>query len=398
MGYDLNQLLEVMHTQRASDLYLTVGFPPALRTSQNMQTLGQEPLTDLTIQSLIADLVNEEQLDEFDATLEFNASILWQEKMRLRINLLRQQQHHAAVLRRIETEIPTTEELGLPPIYKSLIERKRGLILLVGPTGSGKSSSLASMIHHRNHFKPGHIITIEDPIEFVHTHGKCIITQRDVGIDTYSYGMALKNALRQRPDVVLIGEVRDRETMEHALTFSETGHLCLATLHANNASQALERIVSFFPEEKHRQILLTLSITLQGILSQRLMQANDGGLYPLCEVLLNEGLIRSHIIEGKYREVRDQMNKHRDLGMQTFDSSLVGLVRAGRLTDEQAIAEADYPADLRAELRTASVGSIAQDQPKAAKPRGDQQPAGSGLVGKDYSDFAIAEQRWLEED
>ncbi|MFO0109130.1 MAG: PilT/PilU family type 4a pilus ATPase, partial [Alphaproteobacteria bacterium] len=263
--------LAAMIERRASDLYLTNACPPSLRIAEAIEHQSDIMLGDADIRRFIDQLLTPTQKDEFESTLELNTAISWKEQSRFRINVFRQQLHDGLVIRRIQTEIPTIESLGLSPIYADLILAKRGLILLVGPTGSGKTTSLAAMIGHRNRHGDGHIITVEDPIEFVHRHGRCIITQRDVGIDTYSFAIALKNALRQRPDVIVIGEVRDREVMEQALYFAETGHLCIATLHANNSSQAIERVINFFPEERHPQILLNLSLNLRAILSQRLV-------------------------------------------------------------------------------------------------------------------------------
>ena len=249
-------------------------------------------------------------------------------------------------MRRIRTEIPSLESLSLPKIYNELIMEKRGLILVVGPTGSGKSTSLASMLEYRNTHGSGHIITIEDPVEFIHEHRGCIITQRDVGIDTYSFGIGLKNSLRQTPDVIVIGEVRDRETKEHAIVFAETGHLCLATLHANNASQAIERVINFFPEEKHKQILLNLSLNLKAILSQRLVPNKSGGRCIALEIMLNQGLIKSQIQEGRIKEIKELIERGRSSGMQTFEQSLIELYQNGLITEEVALAESDNPASL----------------------------------------------------
>ena len=260
----MNSLLQAAVDKHASDIYLTYGAYPCLRLGDQMEPFPSGTLDDEMIQSLMEELLTEDELDEFETTLELNTSMTWGEKARFRINVYRQQKHNALVIRRIQTHIPTIEELNLPSAYSNLIMQKRGLVLVVGQTGCGKSTSLAAMIGHRNTNGFGHIITIEDPIEYVHNHKQCIVSQRDIGIDTYSFGMALKNALRQHPDVILIGEIRDREAMEHAINYAETGHLCIATLHANNASQSIERILNFFPEEKHAQIRMNLSINLKG--------------------------------------------------------------------------------------------------------------------------------------
>lgn len=350
-------LLEAAIEHKASDIYLTYSCPPCLRINDVISPLGDSLLSDDDLETLLANLVDEDKIEEFDATLEMNTAINWQNRARFRINAFKQQQHTALVIRRIQTDIPTLKDLHLPETYGKLVMEKRGLILVVGPTGSGKSTSLASMIGHRNTYGHGHIITIEDPIEFVHSHQGCLISQRDVGIDTYSYGLALKNALRQCPDVVLIGEIRDRDTMEQAINFSETGHLVLATLHAKNASQAIERIVNFFPEEKHAQLQLNLSLNLQAVLSQRLVQRKDGSRRVAVEVMLNEGLIRSLIEEGKPKEIKDIMEKNRSLGMQTFEQALLDLFAKGEITEETALQEADNPANLKLQLRNVKMGS-----------------------------------------
>ncbi|MBN67039.1 MAG: type IV pili twitching motility protein PilT [Rickettsiales bacterium] len=364
----LNPLLEQMVQHKASDLYLTYGCPASIRLSDRIMTVDNAPLTEEQVRTYMEELLDEEQLDEFETTLEYNSAINWMDRARFRINAFRQQQHTALVIRRIQTEIPTIEELGLPEAYRNLVMERRGLVLVVGPTGSGKSTSLAAMIGHRNRNGSGHIITIEDPVEFVHTHQGCIISQRDVGIDTYSFGMALKNALRQRPDVVLIGEVRDRETMEHAINFSETGHLVLATLHANNANQAIERALNFFPEEKHHQILLNLSLNLKGVLSQRLVLNKKQGRSLAVEVLLNSGLIKTLIEEGKIRDIKEMMEKSRDAGMQTFDQSLFDLYAQGLVDQDVAIAEADNPANLRLNIRQATTGRTLQSATTPSAP------------------------------
>lgn len=347
----LDPLLEEMVRLNGSDLYLTFGCPPSLRLTDRILPLSKEPLADEVMQSYLDEILTAEQRDEFEGTLEFNTSVNWKDRARFRINVYQQQQHAGIVFRRINTEIPTIAALGLPQVYANLIMQKRGLILVCGPTGSGKTTSLAAMLGHRNSNGTGHIITIEDPIEFVHKHDGCIVSQRDVGIDTFSFGIALKNALRQRPDVVLIGEIRDRETMEHAITFSETGHLCVATLHSNNANQAIERVLNFFPEEKHPQIRLNLSLNIRGILSQRLVLNKDGGRTLAVEVMLNSGLIKTLIEEGKIREIKEMMERGAGEGMQTFDQSLFQLFAQGVISEDVAIAEADNPANLRLNIR-----------------------------------------------
>ena len=351
MSYPIHELLFDIIKNDASDLYLTHGAPPTLRVNDELVPLNYPVLNDAMLEDIMAQLLNEEQRDEFSTTLELNIGIHWQEKAQFRINVFRQRQHTGIVLRYIRHLIPTIDSLNLPGIYKELIVKKRGLILVVGQTGSGKSTSLAAMIGHRNTHGSGHIITIEDPIEFVHVNDKCIISQRDVGIDTYSFGMALKNTLRQRPDVIVIGEIRDRETMEHAITFSETGHLCLATLHANNSSQAIERILNFFPEQMHRQIQLNLAMNLRGILSQRLITTLRGSRQVIVEILLNDGVIKENIQIGKVKEIREVMARNRDVGMQTFDQALLDIYLAGNITEDQALLEADNPSNLKLAIK-----------------------------------------------
>lgn len=351
------QLLDMAVERAASDIYLTFGFPPTLRVEDAIEKLSDEPLDDTMIKEIAMSIISEDQMDEFDTTHELNSSFPWNDKARFRLNIFRQQGHIAMVLRRIVTEIPRIEDLNLPGVYKDLSMMKRGLIIVVGQTGSGKSTSLAAMIGHRNTHGSGHIITIEDPVEFLHTHKNCIISQRDVGVDTYSFGMALKNALRQHPDVIMIGEIRDRETMEHAIHFSETGHLCFATLHANNSSQALERVLNFFNESEHQQILLNLSLNLRAVLSQRLIGNTRGRNSIAVEVLLNQGLIRDLIHEGKIRDIKDVMAKNKDQGMQTFDQALLELFKQKLITKETAIAESDNPANLGLWIKQIEIGA-----------------------------------------
>lgn len=365
-------LSQMVH-YNASDLYLTFGCPPSLRLSDRIAPLGSEPLSAESLEALLRDLLDDEQYDEFDSTNELNTSITWQENSRFRINVFRQQKQPAIVIRKINTVIPTPQQLGLPEIYSQLVMQPRGLILVVGQTGSGKSTSLAAMIGHRNRHGAGHIITIEDPIEFVHQHHGCIISQRDVGIDTFSYGMALKNALRQRPDVVLIGEIRDRETMEHAINFSETGHLCIATLHANNANQTIERVLSFFPEEKHPQVRLNLSLNLRGILSQRLLLNVNGSRSLATEVMLNNGLIKTLIQEGKTREIKDLIERNTNEGMHSFDQSIYALLQAGHVSEEIAIAESDNPANMRLQInQLRASGKLAHARSSSPNPPEDE--------------------------
>lgn len=349
--YYFDDLVEKFTALGGSDMYLTVGFAPSVRVSDKIATIAENVMDDGDIENILNEILDAEKRDEFYSTMEYNAPIEWKDKGRFRLNVFRQQQHSGIVIRRINSDIPEVESLNLSKTYSDLIMEKRGLILVVGATGSGKSTSLAAMIGHRNTRGYGHILTIEDPIEYVHKPHGCIITQRDVGIDTYSFGMALKNALRQRPDVVMIGEIRDRETMEHALNFSETGHLCVATLHAGNTCQALERVLNFFPEEKHKQISYNLSYNLLGIFSQRLVLTVDNKRRVASEIMLNRGFIKSLIQEGKFKEIPEIMVKNTNEGMQTFDQELYKLYVAAVISEEVALSESDTPSNLQLMIR-----------------------------------------------
>jgi twitching motility protein PilU len=347
----LDPLFKRMVELKGSDMYLTVGFAPCVRIEESIISLSDKLLTDEDVEAMIVEMLDEEKRDEFYSTMEFNMPIAWLDSVRFRINLFRQQQHSGMVIRRIETAIPTIESLNLPKIYSELIMEPRGLILVVGSTGSGKTTSLAAMAGHRNRHGYGHMLTIEDPIEYIHEHQNCIVSQRDVGVDTYSFGMALKNALRQRPDVVIIGEIRDRETMEHALHFSETGHLCVATLHAGNTIQTIERVLNFFPEEKQQQTLYSLSNNLRAVLCQRLVLTTQRTRTVAVEVMLNRGFIRALIQEKKFKEIPDIIAKNRNEGMQTFDQALFQLFSDQVISEDVAVAESDNPANIRLLIR-----------------------------------------------
>jgi len=351
MSLHASALLQEFLDRGATDLYLTVDAPPSFRFGNKIERSGSAKLTEEDIKRFLHEIVSAEIVEEFESTLEYNTAINWKNKGRFRVNMYRQRQNTGVVMRRIRTDIPTLESLSLPKTYADLIMEKRGLILVVGPTGSGKSTSLASMLEYRNNNGYGHIVTIEDPVEFILEHKNCIITQRDVGIDTYSFGIGLKNTLRQTPDVIVIGEIRDKETMEHAIVFAETGHLCLATLHANNANQAIERVINFFPEEKHSQVLLNLSLNLKAILSQRLIPNIQGTRSIALEILLNQGLIKNLIQEGRIKEIKEIIEKSRDTGMQSFDQVLVDMYAAGVITEEVALSESDNPANLRLAIK-----------------------------------------------
>ncbi len=347
---------QAMNERQASDLYLTVGFPPALRIEGTLESIRPEPLTVDELNEIIASILTSRQRREFETQMELNTSLDVGRFGRFRVNCLRQRQFPALVLRRIVSKIPTFSELRLPSILERLSLEKRGLILVTGMTGSGKSTTLASMIDHRNTNEQGHIVTIEDPIEYFHEHKKSVITQREVGVDTESYTTALKNVLRQRPDVILVGEIRDRTVMEQALMAADTGHLCLATLHTNNASQSIERVVNLFPEEYHGQIRLNLSNNLKGIISQRLIPSQKGGMALAIEVMLNQGLVRELIHKGEITKIKDVMEQNNQMGMCSFDQSLMRLYKDGLIDEEMALSQADQPGDLKIRIQQYKIG------------------------------------------
>ena len=345
-------LLRLMVTKKGSDLFITVGFPPAIKIDGKMTPVSNQPLTPGHTMDLARSIMNDRQTAEFEQTKECNFAINPAGIGRFRVNAFVQQANVGIVLRVITTTIPKIEDLGLPMVLKDVVMTKRGLVIMVGATGSGKSTTLAAMVGYRNENSHGHIITIEDPIEFTHPHKGCLITQREVGVDTVNWLTALKNTLRQAPDVILIGEVRDRETMDHAVAFAETGHLCLATLHANSANQALDRIINFFPEERRAQLLMDMSLNLRGIVSQRLIPLKEGkGRCPAVEIMLNSPLISDLIFKGDVHEIKEIMKKSRELGMQTFDQSLFDLFEAGKISYEDALRNADSVNDLRLNIK-----------------------------------------------
>ncbi len=345
-----------MNVRQASDLYLTVGFPPTMRIEGCLEKIREAPMTVDEVNEILGAILTNRQRREFDTQMELNTSLDVGRFGRFRVNCLRQRQFPALVVRRIISHIPSFADLRLPKILETLAVEKRGLILVTGMTGSGKSTTLAAMIDHRNHTEEGHIITIEDPIEYFHEHRKSVVTQREVGVDTESYSVALKNALRQRPDVILVGEIRDRDVMEQALIASETGHLCLATLHTNNAYQSIERIVNIFPEDYHHQIRLNLSMNLRAIVSQRLIPAKSGGQTIAVEILLNQGLVRELILKGDIGKIRDVMEQNSQMGMCTFDQSFLSLYKAGLIDEETAISNADQPGDMRLRIQQVKLG------------------------------------------
>ncbi len=348
----INDLLQLMVNRKGSDLFLTAEFPPAIKVDGAVARVSPQPLSPNHTMALARSIMSDRQMAEFERTKECNFAISPAGIGRFRVNAFIQQGRVGMVLRTIPADIPTIDQLGLPQVLKDVAMTKRGLCIFVGATGSGKSTSLAAMVDWRNQNSFGHIITVEDPIEFVHPHKNCISTQREVGLDTDSWEAALKNTLRQAPDVILMGEIRDRETMEHAIVFSETGHLCMATLHANSANQALDRIVNFFPEERREQLLLDLSLNLRGMISQRLMprQGTKGRIAAL-EVLLNTPLVSDLIAKGDVVEIKEIMQKSRELGMQTFDQALFDLFEAGSITYEDALRNADSVNNLRLQIK-----------------------------------------------
>ena len=345
-------LLRALIGRKGSDLFLTAGFAPAMKIDSKMTPVSQQALTGQHTAMLARAIMNDKQAAEFEARKECNFAISPAGIGRFRVNCFVQQGQVAAVLRVITTTIPNFDDLRLPPVLKDVGMTKRGLVLFVGGTGSGKSTSLAAMIDYRNQNSHGHIITIEDPVEYVHPHKNCLISQREVGVDTESWEAALKNTLRQAPDVILIGEIRDRETMEHAIAFAETGHLCLGTLHANNSNQAMDRIINFFSEERRQQLLMDLSLNLKAVVSQRLIPLREGkGRAAAVEVLLNSPLISDLIFKGEVHGIKEIMKKSRELGMQTFDQALFDLYEAGRISYEDALRFADSTNEVRLNIK-----------------------------------------------
>jgi twitching motility protein PilU len=348
----INDLLKLMVSRNGSDLFITAEFPPAIKIDGKVTKVSPQPLSQLHTLALARAIMSDKQVADFEHTKECNFAISPAGVGRFRVNAFVQQGKVGMVLRTIPTTLPTIDSLGVPQILKEVTMTKRGLCILVGATGSGKSTTLAAMVDWRNDQSFGHIITIEDPVEFVHPHKNCVITQREVGLDTDSWEAALKNTLRQAPDVILMGEIRDRETMEHAIAFSETGHLCLATLHANSANQALDRIVNFFPEERRPQLLMDVSLNLRAIISQRLIPKQDSkGRVAAIEVLLNSPLIADLIFKGDVAEIKEIMKKSRNIGMQTFDQALFDLFEANLITYEDALRNADSVNDLRLQIK-----------------------------------------------
>jgi twitching motility protein PilU len=358
----INDLLRLMITRGGSDLFLTAEFPPAIKVDGRITKVSPQALTPQHTLQLARAIMNDKQAAEFERTKECNFAISPGGIGRFRVNAFVQQGHVGLVLRVIPQVLPTIDGMGLPHVLKEVVLTKRGLVILVGGTGSGKSTTLAAMVDHRNENTFGHVITLEDPVEFVHPHKNCIVTQREIGIDTDGWEMALKNALRQAPDVILMGEIRDRETMEHAVQFAETGHLCMATLHANSANQALDRIINFFPEERRAQLLMDLSLNLRGLVSQRLLAREEGkGRVAAVEILLNTPLISDLIFKGEVGEIKEIMKKSRELGMQTFDQALYDLYEANAVSYEDVLRNADSVNDLRLQIKLNSQRARNQD-------------------------------------
>lgn len=383
----MHKLLATMSQQGGSDLFISNDFPPSMKAHGSMTPLSNQKLTGEVTKILAHSLMNEEQRKEFEKEMECNFAISIPGLSRFRVNVFVQQRCVGMVIRTIAAEIPNFEKLGLPPILKEVIMNKRGLVLVVGGTGSGKSTTLAAMIDQRNRTSPGHIITVEDPVEYVHQSKMSLITHREVGVDTHSWHHALKNTLRQAPDVILIGEIRDAETMEHAIAFAETGHLCLGTLHANSANQTIDRIINFFPEERRNQLLMDLSANLRAIISQRLVRTQDGkGRKAAIEILLNTPTIGERIFKGEFHDIKAIMAKSKELGMRTFDLALFELYDDGHIAYEEAIRNADSANELRLNIKlkskrgepassTGALLAIHKDPPKEEEKKEEDTPA-----------------------
>ncbi|HJV75876.1 MAG TPA: PilT/PilU family type 4a pilus ATPase [Noviherbaspirillum sp.] len=364
----MHDLLRLMLSKNGSDLFITADFPPAFKIDGKMTPVSNQALLPAHTVELARAIMNDKQAAEFEATKESNFAISPGGLGRFRVSAFVQQGKVGMVLRTITTTIPTLEDLGVPEVLKEVAMTKRGLVIMVGATGSGKSTTLAGMVGYRNENSYGHIITIEDPVEYVHPHKNCIVTQREVGVDTEDWFAALKNTLRQAPDVILIGEIRDRETMDYAVSFAETGHLCLATMHANSANQALDRIINFFPEERRAQLLMDLSLNLKGMISQRLIPLKDTkGRCAAVEVMLNSPLISDLIFKGEVHEIKEIMKKSRELGMQTFDQALFDLYEAGKISYEDALRNADSVNDLRLSIKLNSKDAQGRDLSKGTE-------------------------------
>jgi twitching motility protein PilU len=395
----IKKYLEILAKHDGSDLYLSTGAPPSGKFQGTLKALSKEPLKPGQIAEMIKDILDDDQKKEFEQELELNMAVSLSGVGRFRLNIFRQRNEVSVVARNIVTDIPKFEDLGLPEVLKKVITAKRGLILFVGGTGSGKSTSLASLIDHRNTTSAGHIITIEDPIEFVHKHKKSIINQREVGVDTKSFQSALKNTLRQAPDVILIGEIRDAETMEHALAFAETGHLAISTLHANNANQALDRIINFFPSARHAQILQDMGLNMQAIVSQRLVPTVDDKRVAAVEVLLGTKTIQDLIYKGDIDSIKEIMKKSENLGMQTFDAALFKLQQAGKISLDEALKNADSANNLRLRIKLAEGdGPESSQNSSQTESSSNASSAFSGLSLEKTEDEKMADERQAIED
>ena len=358
----IHELLKLMVSRNGSDLFITADFPPAIKVDGKVNKVSAQPLSAAHTLALVRSIMNDRQMSEFESTKECNFAVAPPGIGRFRVNTFMQMGKVGMVLRVIPQKIPTIDELKLPEILKDVAMTKRGLVILVGATGCGKSTTLAAMVDWRNENSFGHIITVEDPVEFVHAHKNCIVTQREVGLDTEDWNIALKNSLRQAPDVILMGEIRDRETMEHAVAFAETGHLCLATLHANSANQALDRIINFFPDERRMQLLMDLSLNLKGMVSQRLLpRENAKGRVAVIEIMLNSPLISDMIFKGEVGEIKEVMKRSRDIGMQTFDQALFDAFEEGTISYQDALRNADSQNDLRLQIKLHSQRAATTD-------------------------------------
>lgn len=358
----MNDLLRMLHTKGGSDLYIAAGAPPSMKIDGKLTQVSSQKLSASHTMDLTRSIMNEKQLGEFEATNECNFAISLPGISRFRVNAYVQRGSVAMVIRIITADIPKFEDLNVPEVLKDISMTKRGLVILVGGTGSGKSTTLAAMVDYRNENSFGHIITIEDPIEFVHDHKNCVVSQREVGTDTEDWEIALKNTLRQAPDVILIGEVRDAETMEHAIAFAETGHLCLCTLHANSTNQAMDRIINFFPEERRQQLLMDLSLNMKAVISQRLLRTKDGsGRRAAVEILINSPLMSDLILKGEVHDMKELMKKSRELGMQTFDQALFDLIQSDDISMDEAMRNADSVNDLRLRLKLEGKASGSDD-------------------------------------
>lgn len=377
MGF--NDLLRMMIEKDGSDLFLTTGAPPSMKAQGKLIPLIDKKLPEGMVKKIAYQIMSDDQIKEFEKSPEMNLAVADPDIGRFRVNIFQQRGEIGIVARNIKTEIPSAGSLGLPPVLSELIMSKRGIILFVGGTGSGKSTSLAALIDHRNKNSDGHIVTIEDPVEFVHPHQGCIVNQREVGVDTNSYEEALKNTLRQAPDVILIGEIRSQETMEHALAFAETGHLCLSTLHANNANQALDRIINFFPDERHKQLFLDLSLNLVAFVSQRLIPTVDGKRCAAIEILIGTPRVCDLIKQGKVMEIKEVMEKSEQQGMKTFDSALFDLYKQGKISYEETLKNADSKNNVRLRIQL-SEGKAGADEEELEE---EDHSGGLSLVGKD---------------